>query len=199
MLGQLIDEDYILRIATEINEKLAQAGEINISDLTVMFDLPSDFLQHNIVEKHLGKIIRGRQDPSNSRVFFTQSYILRCKSKIRGALAAITRPTPISVILQQIRVQERIFHSIVEEISPFGTVTSKLQSAQYIPHIYAKMQVTQKYNYAGCGTNRATSQKGCSSVIFKEKKKSTHVRKCTVTTLQEYKPFFRIGVSLLER
>lgn len=140
MLGQLIDEDYITHIAQEINEKLAQRGEISISDLTSQFDLPSDFLQHNVVEKHLGKIIKGRQDTSNPRVFFTQSYIQRCKAKIRGALAAITKPTNVAVILQQINVQEKIFHSLLDEISPAGQVTSKQANAQYVPHIYAKTQ-----------------------------------------------------------
>lgn len=140
MLGQLIDEDYITHIAQEINEKLAQRGEISISDLTSQFDLPSDFLQHDVVEKHLGKIIKGRQDTSNPRVFFTQSYIQRCKAKIRGALAAITKPTNVAVILQQINVQEKIFHSLLDEISPAGQVTSKQANAQYVPHIYAKTQ-----------------------------------------------------------
>ncbi|XP_064544792.1 E3 UFM1-protein ligase 1 homolog [Drosophila montana] len=140
MLGQLIDEDYITHIAQEINEKLAQRGEISISDLTSQFDLPSDFLQQNVVEKHLGKIIKGRQDASNPRVFFTQAYIQRCKAKIRGALAAITKPTNVAVILQQINVQEKIFHSLLDEISPAGQVTSKQANAQYVPHIYAKTQ-----------------------------------------------------------
>nr|Q296V2.1 RecName: Full=E3 UFM1-protein ligase 1 homolog; AltName: Full=E3 UFM1-protein transferase 1 homolog [Drosophila pseudoobscura pseudoobscura] len=140
VLGQLIDEDYISHIAQEINEKLALRGEISISDLASQFDLPSEFLQQDVVEKHLGKIIKGRQDATNPRVFFTQAYIQRCKAKIRGALAAITRPTNVAVILQQINVQEKIFHSLLDEISPAGQVTSKLANAQYVPHIYAKTQ-----------------------------------------------------------
>lgn len=64
ILGQLIDEDYITYIAQEINEKLSQKGEISVNDLTEQFDLPSDFLQTDVLEKHLGKIIKGRQDRS---------------------------------------------------------------------------------------------------------------------------------------
>ncbi|KAH8330912.1 hypothetical protein KR067_008848 [Drosophila pandora] len=139
-LGQLIDEEYITHIAQEINEKLALRGEISISELASQFDLPSEFLQHKVVEKHLGKIIKGRQDTTNPRVFFTQAYIQRCKAKIRGALAAITRPTNVAVILQQIGVQEKIFHSLLDEISPAGQVTSKMANAQYVPHVYAKTQ-----------------------------------------------------------
>uniref|UniRef100_A0A0A1X755 E3 UFM1-protein ligase 1 homolog n=1 Tax=Zeugodacus cucurbitae TaxID=28588 RepID=A0A0A1X755_ZEUCU len=140
MLGQLINEQYITHIAEEANERLAQKGEITVSDLAQQFDLPSDFLQHDVMEKHLGKIIRGRQDASNPRVFFTQAYIQRCKAKIRGALKAITRPTNVAIILQQINVQEKIFHSLFDEIAPAGHVTSKQANAQYIPNIYTKMQ-----------------------------------------------------------
>ncbi|TMW48432.1 hypothetical protein DOY81_006477 [Sarcophaga bullata] len=140
ILGQLIDEEYITYIAQEINEKLSQKGEISVNDLTEQFDLPSDFLQTDVLEKHLGKIIKGRQDPSNPKVFFTQAYLQRCKAKIRGALAALTRPTNVSVILQQTNIQQKIFHTLVDEISPAGHITSKQANAQYVPNIYAKMQ-----------------------------------------------------------
>ncbi|XP_067636223.1 E3 UFM1-protein ligase 1 homolog isoform X2 [Eurosta solidaginis] len=140
MLGQLISEQYIIQIAEEINERLSQKGEITVSDLTQQFDLPSDFLQHYVMEKYLGKIIRGRQDSANPRVFFTQAYIQRCKAKIRGGLKAITRPTNVAVILQQINIQEKVFHTLFDEVAPAGQVTSKQPNAQYIPHIYTKMQ-----------------------------------------------------------
>lgn len=140
VLGQVLDESYLEKIATEINEKLSQDGEISVSDLTVQYDLPSEFLLNNVMEKYLGKIIRGRQDPSDSRIFFTPSYISRCKSKIRGALNGLTRPTSVQHILQQIGVQERIFHTLVHELNPPGVVTSKQQGAQYIPNVYTKNQ-----------------------------------------------------------
>lgn len=140
VLGQLLDENYVQKIAAEINEKLAQDGEISVSDLTVQFDLPSEFLLVHVMEKYLGKIIRGRQDPSDPRIFFTQSYISRCKAKIRGALTGLTRPTSVQHILQQIAVQERLFHSVIHEINPAGVVTSKQQGAQYIPNAYTKNQ-----------------------------------------------------------
>lgn len=140
VLGQLVDENYLQKIATEINEKLSQDGEISVSELTVQFDLPSEFLLTQVMEKYLGKIIRGRQDPFDSRIFFTQNYISRCKSKIRGALMGLTRPTSVQHILQQICVQDRIFHSLIHELNPAGIVTSKQLGAQYIPNIYTKNQ-----------------------------------------------------------
>jgi len=89
----------------------------------------------------LGKIIHGKQDLKDSRIFFTQSHIARCKSKLRGALAALTVPTPVTAILSQSGVQERLFHLLLDDICTSGTVTSKLPGAQYIPNIYTKMQI----------------------------------------------------------
>lgn len=140
ILGQLVDENYLQRIAIEINEKLAQEGEISVSDLTVQFDLPSEFLLTHVMEKYAGKLIRGRQDASDPRIFFTQNYINRCKSKVRGALAGLTRPTSVHHILQQTGVQERIFHSLVNEIGPDGVLTSRQVGAQYIPNVYTRNQ-----------------------------------------------------------
>lgn len=71
ILGQLIDNCYITKIAEEINEKLIQQGQINVSDLTIQYDLPADFLQQQVLEKNLGKLIFGKQDKNDSRVFFT--------------------------------------------------------------------------------------------------------------------------------
>ncbi|XP_055902265.1 E3 UFM1-protein ligase 1 homolog isoform X2 [Eupeodes corollae] len=151
MLGQLIEENYLMQIAQEINEKLIQKGEINISNLTVQYDLPSDFLQ-SLMEKYLGKIIRCRQDTSNPRIFFTQAYIKQCKSIIRGLLAAVTKPTTFVSIRQQAKVPENIILSLIDEISPAGSLTSKLSNADYVPHIYNKMQsdwITSFYKQNG--------------------------------------------------
>lgn len=140
ILGQLVDENYLQKIAVEINEKLAQEGELSVSDLTIQFDLPSDFLLAQVMEKYLGKLIRGRQDLTDSRIFFTPNYISRCKAKIRGALMALTHPTSVQQILQQINIQERIFFSLFNEAHAAGVLTSKQQGAQYIPNVYTQNQ-----------------------------------------------------------
>lgn len=140
ILGQLVDETYLQKIAIEINEKLAQEGEISVSDLTIQFDLPSEFLLAQVMEKYLGKLIKGRQDSTDSRIFFTPSYISRCKAKIRGGLLALTHPTSATQIIQQIGVQERIFFALFNEVNPAGVLTSRQHGAQYIPHVYTKNQ-----------------------------------------------------------
>ncbi|KAL3280113.1 hypothetical protein HHI36_017619 [Cryptolaemus montrouzieri] len=108
ILGQLIDSSYINKVVTEINEKLSQQGQINISELTIQYDLPSDFLQQ-ILEKNLNKLLIGKQDPNDPKVFFTESFIARSLAKIRGALFGLTKPTPVATILNHIDVAEKLF------------------------------------------------------------------------------------------
>ncbi|XP_039433197.1 E3 UFM1-protein ligase 1 homolog [Culex pipiens pallens] len=147
ILGQLIEQFYMERVASEINEKLAQVGEINVADLTVQYDLPADFILNNIILRHLNKTIMGKQDSSNANIFFTQSYVARSKAKVRGALAAITKPTPVSAILAQCGIPDRLFNLLVNEVATLGSVTSRTPGALYIPHIYTKTQVEWVQNF----------------------------------------------------
>lgn len=140
ILGQLVSSDYVIRIASEINERLSQNGEINVSELTGAYDLPSDFLLHEVVEKNLGRVIFGKQDSSNPRLLYTSAFISRCKARIRGALAGITKPTPITALLSQTGIQERIFFSLTNDVSQTGSITSRSTAGSYIPHIYTKTQ-----------------------------------------------------------
>ncbi|CAH0553381.1 unnamed protein product [Brassicogethes aeneus] len=139
VLGQLIDSSYITKIAGEINEKLIQQGQINVSKLTIQYDLPAEFLQQTI-EKNLDKLIFGKQDKNDPRIFFTESFIARCKARIRGALGGLTRPTPVAAILAQIDITEKLFFSLFDQTSMYGNLTSRLAGAQYIPNVYARSQ-----------------------------------------------------------
>ncbi|XP_060525189.1 E3 UFM1-protein ligase 1 homolog [Cylas formicarius] len=139
VLGQLIDTNYLTKISGEINEKLQQQGQISIGELTLQYDLPSEFLQQ-LVEKNLGKVIVGKQDTSDPRIFFTELFIARIKAKLRGALASLTRPTPVASILNHIELNEKLFFSLFDQSSMYGSLTSKSIGAQYIPNVFVRSQ-----------------------------------------------------------
>lgn len=163
VLGQLIHEDYIQRVAAEINEKLNQAGELSVVQLTEQYDLPADFIQQKIIDRNLGSIIIGKRDSSDSKVLFTLSYISRCKAKIRGALTGITRPAAVASICAQCKLKEKLFHSLVDELKMDGTVTSRMTGAQYIPNVYKKMQnewVSSRFRQNGYVQHDSVSQFG---------------------------------------
>ncbi|KAF5282980.1 hypothetical protein FQA39_LY04851 [Lamprigera yunnana] len=140
ILGQLIDNSYIVKIAGEINQKLSQQGQINVGDLTLQYDLPAEFLQNRVLDKYLGKLIIGEQDKSDPRVYFTESFIAQTKSKIKGALVALTRPTSINVILNQIGVRDKLFFSLYDQLTPCGFLTGPTVGANYVPNVYSRSQ-----------------------------------------------------------
>ncbi|XP_052865951.1 E3 UFM1-protein ligase 1 homolog [Anopheles cruzii] len=167
LLGQLIDKSYTLRLATEINQKLTQLGEIDVGKLTVTYDLPADFLLNDVVLKNLNRSIHAKQDQANASVFFTRSYIDRSKAKIRGALAAITKPTPLSAILNLTGVPERLLYMVLNEVSSLGTVTARSPAGQYVPHIYSRMQarwVNDFYQLNGYLMHESVANLGVSDV-----------------------------------
>ncbi|XP_030762266.1 E3 UFM1-protein ligase 1 homolog [Sitophilus oryzae] len=147
ILGQLIDSSYVDRIAGEINEKLQQNGQISVGDLTLSYDLPADFLQHQVVEKHLGKLIFGQQDKNDAKVFFTEGFVARSKAQLRGALVGLTRPTSVASILNQIGLSEKLFFSLFDQSCMYGILSSRLPGAQYIPNCYLRSQVEWVNNF----------------------------------------------------
>lgn len=144
ILGQLISRAYINRVAEEINEYLIQHGQVTVGELARQYDLPGDFLQ-SVVEKKLGKVIQAKQDKQDPRVFFTEAFVTRNKSIVRGALAAATRPITVTAILNQCNISERTFYSVIDSLLEakqiYGTVSGRQgATSTYVPYIYSKAQ-----------------------------------------------------------
>lgn len=138
--GSLIANYYLEKIAREINEKLQLQGQVTVGDLILQYDLPADLLQHGIMEKNLGKIINGNQDPYDPRIFYTAEYIMRMKAKIRGALMGLLKPTPVSLIISHCNIGERLFMYLFDKLNAPGVLTGRQAGAQYVPSCYTKSQ-----------------------------------------------------------
>ncbi|KAK9531198.1 hypothetical protein VZT92_010640 [Zoarces viviparus] len=146
ILGQLIDDAYLNRLAEDVNDKLQEAGLISIAELCKNHDLPGDFLAEEL-SKRLGKLIQGEMDQYNRGVIFTPAFVARHKARIRGLFSAITRPTPVSSMIGAFGFQEHLLYSVLEELVNTGrlggsVVGSRQDKAVYIPDIYAKTQNT---------------------------------------------------------
>nr|XP_046229603.1 E3 UFM1-protein ligase 1 [Scatophagus argus] len=144
VLGQLIDDTYLDRLAEEVNDKLQEAGLISIAELCKNYDLPGDFLSEEL-SKRLGKLIQGEMDQYNRGVIFTPAYVARHKARIRGLFSAITRPTSVSSMIAAFGFQEHLLYSVLEELVETGrlkgsVVGGRQDKAVYIPDIYAKTQ-----------------------------------------------------------
>lgn len=146
VLGQLIDDSYLDRLAEEVNDKLQEAGLMSISELCKNYDLPGDLLSEEL-SKRLGKLIQGEMDQYNRGVIFTPAFVARHKARIRGLFSAITRPTPVSSMIGAFGFQEHLLYSVLEELVNTGrlkgsVVGGRQDKAVYIPDIYAKTQNT---------------------------------------------------------
>ncbi|XP_019947507.2 E3 UFM1-protein ligase 1 [Paralichthys olivaceus] len=144
VLGQLIDNTYLNRLAEEVNDKLQEAGLISIAELCKSYDLPGDFLSEEL-SKRLGKLIQGEMDQYNRGVIFTPAFVARHKARIRGLFSAITRPTPVSSMIGAFGFQEHLLYSVLEELVNTGRLKGSMvggrqDKAVYIPDIYAKTQ-----------------------------------------------------------
>ncbi|KAK5853384.1 hypothetical protein PBY51_007172 [Eleginops maclovinus] len=144
VLGQLIDDSYLDRLAEEVNDKLQEAGLISIAELCKNYDLPGDVLTEEL-SKRLGKLIKGEMDEYNRGVIFTPSFVARHKARIRGLFSAITRPTPVSSMIAAFGFQEHLLYSVLEELVNTGrlkgsVVGGRQDKAVYIPDIYSKTQ-----------------------------------------------------------
>ncbi|MED6236034.1 E3 UFM1-protein ligase 1 [Ataeniobius toweri] len=144
VLGQLIDDAYLDRLAEEVNDKLQEAGLITIAELCKSYDLPGDFLTEELL-KRLGKLIQGEMDQYNRGVIFTRAFVARHKARIRGLFSAVTRPTPVSSMIAAFGFQEHLLYTVLEELVNSGrlkgsVVGGRQDKAVYIPDIYARTQ-----------------------------------------------------------
>ncbi|XP_048842336.1 LOW QUALITY PROTEIN: E3 UFM1-protein ligase 1 [Brienomyrus brachyistius] len=144
VLGQLIDETYLDRLAEEVNDKLQEIGQIHVAELCKTYDLPGDFLTE-VLSQRLGRIIQGQMDEYNRGVIFTQTFLARHRARICGLFSAMTRPTQLNHLINLYGFQEHLLYSVLEELVNSGrlrgsVVGGRQDKAVFIPDIYSKTQ-----------------------------------------------------------
>ncbi|XP_062345877.1 E3 UFM1-protein ligase 1 isoform X2 [Cinclus cinclus] len=144
VLGQLINESYLDQLAEEINDKLQETGQVTVSELCKAYDLPGDFLIQAL-SRRLGRIIHGQLDQENRGVIFTEAFVSRHRARIRGLFTAITRPTPVSSLINRYGFQEHLLYSLLEELVNAGrlkgtVVGGRQDKAVFVPDIYSRTQ-----------------------------------------------------------
>ncbi|XP_078504358.1 E3 UFM1-protein ligase 1 [Lissotriton helveticus] len=144
VLGQLVDDNYLDQIAEEVNDKLQETGQVTISELCKVYDLPGDFLTE-VLSLRLGRIIHGQIDQNNRGVIFTEAFVARHRARIRGLFSAITRPTPVITLISQYGFQEHLLYSVLGELVNSGrlkgaVVGGRQDKAVFVPDIYSRTQ-----------------------------------------------------------
>ncbi|MCI4391658.1 hypothetical protein PGIGA_G00137300 [Pangasianodon gigas] len=143
ILGQLITEHYLEQVCEEVNDKLQEAGQVNITELSKTHQLPADFLTQELSAR-VGRMIDGHMDQF-SGLIFTQNFINRQKAKIRGLFSSITRPTPVNNLIGQYGLQDNLLYSLLEELVNSGRVLGSVvggrqDKAVFVPDVYCRAQ-----------------------------------------------------------
>lgn len=145
ILGQLIDRTYLDSLAEEVNDKLQQQGLVTFAELTKVYGLPGDFISQ-VIHARLGTIIKAQADDGDRSVLYTAQFVSQHRARIRGAFSAVTRPTPVSSIISQYHLQEKLCLKILDELSNCGRLAGLLSGGRqeksvFIPDVFTRSQI----------------------------------------------------------
>ncbi|KAI4484380.1 hypothetical protein M0802_013107 [Mischocyttarus mexicanus] len=107
----------------DINDKLWQHHYVKVVDLTLFYNLPTEFIRTTIETALTEKIIMDLEITQDKQIYYTSRFIKTNKAKIRGALSAITKPISLSK----------------KQIS--GIISGdQVKTGMFLPHVYVKNQ-----------------------------------------------------------
>lgn len=138
--GRLISREYKERLAEEINEKLSICGRVSVSDLTKIYDLPSSFIDKEVISPRLGSTIRGSRNRRDPKIVETDSFINSFRCRIRGVLSAITRPTALPSLVSRFNFPPATLSEIVRELIQENAIRGSVSGTVFTPEIYLRCQ-----------------------------------------------------------
>jgi hypothetical protein len=94
--GELIASYYLDSLAEEIDQQLQAAGRVTLAELAVLHTLPTEFVT-KLIEPRLGTLVHAKLAGG---VLYTSAYVARHMARVRGALAAVLRPTSLSQLIR---------------------------------------------------------------------------------------------------
>ena len=147
--GRLISREYKDKLAEEINEKLSISGRVTVGDLTKLYDLPSNFIDNDIISSRLGSIIKGSRNRRDPKIIETDSYTNSYRCKIRGVLSAITKPTSLPSLVTRYSFPQGTLDDIVKELLDDSVVKGSVSGKVFTPEIYLKSQQEWIDNFYG--------------------------------------------------
>ncbi|KAI6659303.1 E3 UFM1-protein ligase 1 isoform X2 [Oopsacas minuta] len=141
--GDFINRRYLDKWSEELNDNLQEAGILSITDICTHHNFTKDFVL-NQIQQRLGHSIQGHIEHHNADVVFTDGYLERQKSSIRGILNATTQPLKVQTILKRTMKEEKLFHSILTQLLTSGeikgTIRGSLDKELFIPNFYIEAQ-----------------------------------------------------------
>ncbi|KAI4479625.1 hypothetical protein M0804_011022 [Polistes exclamans] len=145
VLGYLINEEYWEQMMKDINDKLWQHHYVKVVDLTLFYNLPTEFIRTTIETALTRKIIMDVEITQDKQIYYTNRFIKTNKAKIRGALSAITKPVSLSVISKECSVPDFVIYPVLGELQQKKQISGiisgdQVKTGMFLPHIYVKNQ-----------------------------------------------------------
>ena len=141
--GDLINRRYLDKWSEELNDNLQDAGILSITDICTHHNFTKDFAL-NQIQQRLGHSIQGHIEHQNADVLFTDGYLERQKSCIRGLLNATTQPLKVHTIFKRTMKEENIFHNILTQLLTSGDIKGTIRGSHdkelFIPNFYIEAQ-----------------------------------------------------------
>ena len=119
--GDFINRRYLDKWSEELNDNLQDAGILSITDICTHHNFTKDFAL-NQIQQRIGHSIQGHIEHQNGDVLFTDGYLERQKSCIRGLLNATTQPLKVQNIFKRTMKEEKIFHNILTQLLTSGEI-----------------------------------------------------------------------------
>ena len=126
--GQLFTNKYLDDICEEINEELQQRHKVPVSDLSLKFSLPHEFVTRSISQR-LDTIIQGN---IQNNFLITKSYQNTIKSQLRGVLRGSIRPIAVAQIKKLYGIDESTINAIIEELVSNQEIDGILRQGAFV-------------------------------------------------------------------
>uniref|UniRef100_A0A0R3RQ74 E3 UFM1-protein ligase 1 homolog n=1 Tax=Elaeophora elaphi TaxID=1147741 RepID=A0A0R3RQ74_9BILA len=131
-------QDYVDVLCKGLNERLMDVGIVSISQLTKIWDLPTEIL-NNLVLIEVGSKIDAIRDGD---ALYTRSYLSVQRNIIRAMLCGLTKVTPVAKLQSELQLTNAMFWSLFDELDAMKEAPGKIVGARtsnhclYHPNIY---------------------------------------------------------------
>ncbi|KAJ3227402.1 hypothetical protein HK099_002153 [Clydaea vesicula] len=137
-LGDVITIDYINTIAEEINVIISTVGLLTLSEISLKYKLPMDFVQFFLNEKVGTKII-ARYNNFDKGTLYSEKFLNNVGCHLAEKLSAVEKPVLLTHY-QDNSLHWEVFSGIVDTIIKSGKVFGKVKGSLFIPHTFIAKQ-----------------------------------------------------------
>ncbi|MFH4976054.1 hypothetical protein AB6A40_002763 [Gnathostoma spinigerum] len=137
--GEIITNEYVNKLCDELNSRLANVGQISVSELVRTWDLPGEII-NGLVLKQIGEKINAVRDGD---IICTMFYLDSQKNILRAILNSLTKVTLLSKIESYVCLPSSFFWSSLDDLISRKEVPGtfiggrQLSSGFYVPNIHS--------------------------------------------------------------